>query len=359
MSVRREIRRDPKAGTTREFWFVDVTFEHSDGRLERVRKVSPVQTKRGAEQYERDIRQSLLEGPRKKEVERPAAPTFKVFADEFMSTYAATNNKPSEIATKRKNLKNHLVPAFGDLGIDAIGPQEIERFKTRKAVEGLSPKTVNNHLTLLRRILSIACEWGRLEHVPPVRWLKVPEQKIDFLSFDEAERLISSADAEWKPMVTVAVKTGLRLGELIALRWEDIDLDAGRLMVRRAAANGIVGTPKSGRTREVPLGALPLSVLCVLPRSDSGFVFHAGNQMLTSGQCKWPLWRACLNARTRRIGWHALRHTFASHLVMRGVSLKVVQELLGHSTIEMTMRYSHLSPDVKKDAVKLLDLVQS
>jgi len=67
------------------------------------------------------------------------------------------------------------------------------------------------------------------------------------------------------------------------------------------------------------------------------------------------MWRACKRAGLRRIGWHVCRHTFASHLVMRGAPIKAVQELMGHSTMEMTMRYSHLSPDVRRDAVGLLD----
>ena len=77
--------------------------------------------------------------------------------------------------------------------------------------------------------------------------------------------------------------------------------------------------------------------------------------MLTKGDCKHPLWRASKRADLRRVGWHVLRHTFASHLVMRGVALKAVQELLGHASIEMTMRYAHLSPDVRRDAVQVLD----
>lgn len=77
--------------------------------------------------------------------------------------------------------------------------------------------------------------------------------------------------------------------------------------------------------------------------------------MLTHAQTRWPLKRALKNAGLRHIGWHALRHSFASHLVMRGAPIKSVQELLGHSSIEMTMRYAHLSPDVGRDAVKLLD----
>jgi hypothetical protein len=81
----------------------------------------------------------------------------------------------------------------------------------------------------------------------------------------------------------------------------------------------------------------------------------AGGRVLTKEECKWPLWRACKKAGLRLLGWHALRHTFAPHLVMRSAPIKAVQELMGHATIEMTMRYSHLSPDVRKDAVSLLD----
>jgi site-specific recombinase XerD len=81
----------------------------------------------------------------------------------------------------------------------------------------------------------------------------------------------------------------------------------------------------------------------------------AEGRMFNKNECKHPLWRACKRAGLREIGWHCLRHTFASHLVMRGAAMKVVQELLGHATIEMTNRYSHLSPEVPRHAVKLLD----
>jgi integrase len=118
-----------------------------------------------------------------------------------------------------------------------------------------------------------------------------------------------------------------------------------------------VGTPKNGRSREVPLSDDAVAALRSLPsRFPGGQVFaQPDGRMLTKGECKHPLWRACRKAGLRQVGWHVLRHSFASHLAMRGVAIKAIQELLGHGTLEMTMRYAHLSPDVRRDAVRLLD----
>jgi integrase len=148
----------------------------------------------------------------------------------------------------------------------------------------------------------------------------------------------------------------LRLGELLALRWSDVDLDGGRIMVRRAAARGVVGTPKNGRSREVPLSEQAARTLREMPRSESELLFPGlDGRLLTTGACKWPIYRAAERAGIRRVGWHVMRHSFASHLVMRGAPVKAVQELLRHQSIEMTMRYAHLSPDARRDAVRLLD----
>jgi integrase len=183
------------------------------------------------------------------------------------------------------------------------------------------------------------------------------EPEFDFLSFEEAERLIEGADGEWRTMIVIGLKTGLRQGELLALRWEDVDLVGGRIVVRRAVARGKIGTPKSGKSREVSIGKAAIGALQAHRHLRGELVFSdLDGKLLTTGACKWPLWRACKRAVLRRIGWHVLRHTFASHLVMRGAPLKAVQELLGHSTMEMTMRYAHLSPDVRQAAARLLDV---
>ena len=334
-------------------WYVDFWHTSADGPRQRIRRRSPVQTKRGAEEYERQLRGSLMQPS---EAKKKEAPTLSVFSREFLENYAVTNNKPSEVRMKRSIFKHHLLPAFGRTRIDEIGVRHIERYKAAKLKSGLSPKTVNNHLTILRRCLVVAHDWALLEHVPRVKWLKVPKPDFDFLDFEEAVRLVAAADYEWPTMILTAVRTGLRQGELLALRWDDVDLQRSRLVVRRADWRGHIGPPKNGRTREVPLSPEAVAALGGHRHLRGELVFcHSTGRAWTENELRRPLYRACKRAGIRRIGWHVLRHTFASHLVMRGVALKAVQELLGHATIEMTMRYAHLSPDVRNDAVRRLD----
>ena len=125
---------------------------------------------------------------------------------------------------------------------------------------------------------------------------------------------------------------------------------------------GVEGDRDHAEEREVAedsAGSVGLAALKGHRHLRGKLVFCAADgRMLTKNECKHPLWRACRRAGLRQVGWHMLRHTFASHLVMRGAPLKAVQELLGHASIEMTMRYAHLSPDARKDAVGLLDLTQ-
>jgi hypothetical protein len=202
MSVRREKRRDPSTGTVREFWFVDVDFVHMDGRKQR-----------GAEQYERELRQRLTDGRFQTKEESVEVPTLAVFAKEFVAIYAKTNNKPSEVEAKRIALDNHLIPQLGARKLSEIGIREIERFKAHQLAAGYAAKTVNNHLSILRRLLVVAVEWGKLEHVPIVKWLKTPEPAFDFLAFEEAERLLSSAEGAWRVMILTGLHAGLRQGE--------------------------------------------------------------------------------------------------------------------------------------------------
>jgi integrase len=289
--------------------------------------------------------------------------TFKSHSETCMSVHAAVQNKASSISASRSILDLHLLPHFGDLLLEEIDALSIARYKAAKLKtainpRGLKPKTINNSLGVLSKFLGLAKDWGRLRTVPTVGFMRVPEQPFDFLDFDEAARLIAAAarEPEWLPMVLVAFRAGLRQGEILELRFDDLDLVRGLIRIRRAVWHNVVDTPKGGRGRDVPMGEDLRAALRGARHLKGELVFSdAAGERLTKGKCRAALWRICKRAGLRRIGWHVGRHSFASHLVMRGAPLKAVQELLGHTTMEMTMKYAHLSPHVGHEAVRLLD----
>jgi integrase len=339
-------------------WLVHVVAVQPDGTKVEIRKTLPGVNKREAQQFHDNLRASIVAGAYKKQVEAaPEVPTFEAFAKDFLDGYATANNKPSAVAAKEGILRNHLIPAFGKMQLDRIGPKDIEAFKGRGLKAGTKGKTLNNQLSVLRKMLSVAVEWRLIERVPLVRRAKAVKPTVDFLTFAEADQLVAASDDQWRPIITVALRTGLRIGELMALSWSDVDLQSRQLTVRHSNWKGQVTSPKSGRTRVIDLGEGAVAAFQAQPRVlKSSLVFgRSDGKPYTYDACVAGLDRAWKKAGLRSVRWHKLRHTFASHLVMRGADLKVVQECLGHSTMEMTMQYAHLSPKAKKHAVALLD----
>lgn len=371
MTVRR--RKYTGARSTVMKWVIDIDYCHRDGSRERVRRTSPIQTRRGAEQFERELRASLQTTNARniwtaesaacdQRSSLPKHVSFSEFAEDFLQRYARANNKPSEVDSKRSILSHHLLPTFGRAGLDDIDERVVEAYKAQKRLEALSPKTINNHLGVLGRMLRVAKAWGVTHSVPVIRFLRLAPPDHFFLSFEQTQALIDAADEGlWRSLITVAVRTGLRLGELRALTERDYDAQRRQLVVRRAAWRHVVGSPKSGRSRVVDLSDQAEEALQSLsPRAGSFLFSKSDGDMLTRESCKWPLWRACDRARLgRRIGWHVLRHTFASHLVSLGVPLRAVQELLGHADVKMTMRYAHLAPRERSRAIRLLNNASS
>jgi integrase len=368
------VRRDKRYG----HWFYRKQFRTVDGRTVQIygvpTSIGLPDTRAGAEEAERrEIERVLKTGepkapppPGKKEV-----PTLREFSTTFLET-SKLRNKPSTIDSKIKILKWHLLPLIGDLRLDEITYTTIEDLKLalasqrvkrprHKREDGqpqvLQPKTVNKSLMVLHRMLVVARKRGLIDFVPDFEWLRAPLGEFDFLSFDEAQRLIDAAEGQLRTMIIVALKTGMRHGELLALRWQDVDLVAGRFIVRQNVVRGVIGTPKSGKPREIPMSEEARSALKAHRHLRGPYVFcNMDGKMLTDSELKNPLTHAIKRAGlARSIGWHCLRHTFASHLAMRGATLRVIQELLGHSTITMTMRYAHLAPEIARDAVRLLD----
>lgn len=334
----------------RNWWWVDFRLGYV-----RYRKRSPENSKAGARAYEASLRQRLARGEK---IDSPKfeKQTFAQFAETWFTTYVVTNNKPSEQQTKRCYLQSSIVPFFAKTGLDAIGKREIELFKVSEQRRGLSNKTINNKLGVLRKCLASAYEWGAMPNPPPtIKALKCTPPVSTFLTRAEADSLLSHASGIVYEMILTALRTGIRQGEVRGLQWGDIDWENRTLTVRHAFCEYTqnLTTPKSNRERHVPL-ADDLYEVLLARRALSGYVFtnERGRPFpqRTHLRC---LRQVQERAGLKSIGWHTLRHTFASHLADK-VSLRTVQELLGHSTITMTMRYSHVAAPQLRSAIDLL-----
>ena len=370
MSVRR-IKRQLKSGRLHERWIVDIGFRQPDGSLLRIRRVPRVQTRVGAQRQERQLLLQLEQGSEglaiAQDAVKPTTPVrndgklilLREFWPDFFATYVVPNIRPSEQHAKSSIWEIHLRPAFGHLSLDQVGSRNIEQYKAEKLLSGrnlYSAKSINNHLAVLRTALRMAQRWGLVQQVPYYRDLKLPELQTRFLSREEAGRLAKAPTGQWRAMIVLALNTGLRIGELIALKWADIDLRLNRVIVRRSDWKGILGLPKSGKSREIGLNAAATEAMKALDSHPAEWVFtQANGKRLTHAMCRRPLHQACDVANLKRFQWHTLRHTFASHLVARGVPLRGVQLLLGPANHSTTERYAHFSPDVSRRIVSCLD----
>lgn len=286
--------------------------------------------------------------------------TFREYAAEYMDFMpVADENSAGEIAQKEWCLKNHLLPYFGDMVLSDITTLRAKAYLAKKKKAGLASKTINNHLTVLRRLLNVAAsEFKYIPVAPEIPTLKKVPTRVRFLSADEIARLEEAALHEpWRSMIVVALNTGLRVGELLALEWKAVDLKARRLNVERSLCRttGEPKEPKNGRFREVPLNdAAHVALSGYLRTGEIVFGKRPRGEHYTYNGAYSALEKLMVEANVGDAGWHTLRHTFASHLVIAGVPLYHVKDLLGHSTLEMTEMYAHLTPEVSTDAVNKL-----
>lgn len=265
-----------------------------------------------------------------------------------------------------------------------IAPGTIEKWRADRLAKGVSRATVNRDISDLKAALSKAVEWGILAKNPleSVKALRLdPLNRVRFLNDEEAIALLKALGEreerlragrrnanKWrkergypllpdldalpfadhlKPMVLVSKHTGIRRGELFKLEWSSINFDQTNLTVKGEHS-------KSGLTRHIPLNAVALNALKEWSCQSAGTLVFPGddNDPLTDIKTAWK--NLLKDAKIKDFRWHDLRHDFASQLVMKGVDLNTVRELLGHKDIKMTLRYAHLAPGIKKEAVNKL-----
>jgi site-specific recombinase XerD len=237
-----------------------------------------------------------------------------------------------------------LLRWFREFPAEGITAQDIER---RFEQQEWSPATANRHRALLSLTYRLAIRNGKVKENPArlVPHRLEDNARIRFLSPEEETCLRAAIEArcpEHLPELTLSLNTGLRLSEQYGLRWENVSFSRRSLTIPRS---------KNGAARHVPLNQAALRALAALRERHVGSEFVCGG---APGPRHW-FEPAVKDAEIAHFTWHCLRHTFASRLVMAGVDIRTVQELLGHKTIAMTVRYSHLAPKHTLAAVERLD----
>ncbi len=303
---------------------------------------------------------------------------LKTFINDTYTPWVKANRPKSANKTL-----NHLKAVFGDwyeTPLDAITVSMIEDWKMGRLEAGKSPSTVLRDISSISGVLTRAVKLGKLP-VNPMRLVEKPRvdrmPKVRFLSPDEEKQLreaLVSRDAEmiearesanrWRkargkdrlpvlphygdhitPAVLITMNTGLRRGELLSLTWDGVDFRNKNITIEG-------GSSKSGHTRHIPLNDEAVTVLKQWKKQcpDKSRVFPINTSFKTA-------WAQLLKrAGVIKFRWHDLRHHFASRLVQAGVPLNTVRELLGHGSLAMTLRYAHLAPDQRRDAVERLML---
>jgi integrase len=274
----------------------------------------------------------------------------KISLGEFGERYMehAKANKRSWL--RDEQMLNHLCAYFGkERPLAEVTPMEIEGYKLQRRGK-VADSTVNRELALLKRMFNLAITWDLFLGLNPVRKVKFFREfntGLRVLSPQEEEKLLQNAIPYLQDLIRFALNTGLRIGEIFSLRWSNVDLKKGILSVFAS---------KTQTIREIPINSETRNVLEAwwLGKKNEG-VFYNPQTGKPFVDLKTGFALACRKAGIVDVTWHTLRHTFASRLVNSGVDIVTVKELLGHSSISVTMRYAHTNIDSKRAAVEKLE----
>ena len=228
-------------------------------------------------------------------------------------------------------LIKHINVRFGKMQIGKIRPADILSYCNQVEAE-TSSSTANRHLSLLRLVFNKAIAWGDFHGLNPCNGIKKkpePNHRLRYLSPEEIRQLLAACHQRLYPVVSCALMTGMRKGEILRLDWRDIDFQSNTIQVLQT---------KSGKPRKIPLWNKLKQILLDLGPKTAGPVFALPEIML-----RRYFVMALKDARIPEFRFHDLRHTFASYFAMKTGDLPVLQQILGHSTIQMTLRYAHLS----------------
>jgi integrase len=260
---------------------------------------------------------------------------------------AAGELSKQELERQQGIVEQHLIPFFGKMKLAAIRPSKIHAYVNARRGE-VAAATITKECNVLKHFLGLAStEWELIPSNPAsrVKMPDLPEGRTRHLEPAELQKLLVACPVWLRPIVGLAVSTGMRRGELMRIRWRDVDLQRGRILLELT---------KNGKPRFAYLNQLANQVLASLDGGKPNDFLFTG---VTPENVSVSFIRACQAAGIEDFSLHDLRHTFASQLRMAGTDLHTVGQLLGHKDLRMTARYSHLSPEYLGTAASKLDEV--
>jgi len=306
----------------------------------------------------------------------PGVDTLETYARDWLRT-ATLNLKASTVRYYTDNLENHIFPSLGTRPVTEVSRKDCRELIATTREKGLKIITVRGIARTLSAVLSQAVEDEHLSANPALRLGKYlrrgdePKSKIDPFTRDEAAYFVATAAEhfpEWHAWLLTGLRTGLRLGELLALEWRDVDWHGGYIQVQRNLVRGTLTTPKNHQCRRVDLSRQLRATLRLHRRRASvdwlkigrprpAWVFSSVvGSPLDESNVRKAYSRILEKAELRHRRIHDLRHTFASLLIQQGESLVYVKEQMGHSSIQITVDiYGHLVPGGNRAAVDRLD----
>jgi len=271
---------------------------------------------------------------------------FTHLAETFLNDYSRLNHRAH---LKCAGFIKNLVAFFGDRYLSEIDALMVEKYKSER-VNKIKPVSVNRELDTLKSMFNRAIEWGMAYDNPAknVKKFVVDDRRIRFLTIAEIHKLLNASEGDLRAIIIIALNTGMRKGEIFKLKWEYIDIK-----------NAIIHLPaslsKNKRSREIPMNSVVVKALKDMKAAPSGeYVFGSRQNGHPLTDIRKSFAAALEKAGIANFRFHDLRHTFCSQLVSAGVDIYTVMELAGHSSIKMTMRYAHLSPNQKRSAVEKL-----
>lgn len=292
-------------------------------------------------------RRNLIKEGKHPDVNRVNNHTFVQLAqkyDEWM------DGRHRSADSKRYRIKA-LQSRFGSLPLRRFNTLIVDQYQTELINRGLKPASVNKNIGILKAMFKKAVDWNMVEEITLKNIRKVkplPEnnRRLRYLSKEECQALIDACKPHLRPIVVTALNSGMRRGEILGLKWEQVDLKNGFILL---------DITKNGERREIPINqTLKHTLKGVVRRVDSPYVF-VDREGREYREVKRSFTSALRKVGIKDFRFHDLRHTFASHLVMAGVDITTVRELLGHKSLTMTLRYAHLAPSHKVKAVDILD----